>query len=69
MKRSLFSPLNIILLALIAGAVWYYMKHMHKADAHPEVMEHIAAITEEKAVSHEAPAHTEHAEVHHEEAK
>jgi short subunit fatty acids transporter len=65
MKRSLFSPLNIIIVAVVAVAVWYYMKHMHKNEeaAQPIATEQVAVEVEEAApVAEEAGAANEGAE-------
>lgn len=48
MKRSLFSPLNILIVALIAGAVWFYMKHMHKNEEAAVATEQVAIVVEEE---------------------
>ena len=50
MKRSLFSPLNIVIVAAVAFAAWYLMKHMHKTDeAAPVMTEQVAVVAEEPA--------------------
>lgn len=60
MKRSLFSPLNIIIVAVVAVAVWYYMKHMHKNEevVQPVATEQVAVEVAEEAMPE---AETEHA--------
>lgn len=65
MKRSLFSPLNIIIVAVAAALVWFYMNYMHKKEevAVQEVTTEQVAPAEEVAVVEveetEAPAQQE----------
>jgi|GEM_PF-6830181 len=60
MKRSLFSPLNIIIVAVVAVVAWYYMKHLHKNEeaAQPVSTEQVAVELEEMSPVTDA----EHAE-------
>lgn len=65
MKRSLFSPLNIIIVAAVAVIAWYYMKyiHTHEEVVQPVVVEEVI-IEEpaEEASLEEADESTEAAE-------